>query len=333
MSRQVARLFGNTEWKPVSWFTGNAGASVEHDSLAGTHTAPRVSGAFHLDQENTVRLGYAQAYRTGSIIDYLGDRRYLPYATTSGTPITMGSLYRRRFLGDEHMPAEKLESMELGYLGEWKPLRMSLDVRLFEEKIPNRLMVISRSLPLSLCDIRDTNGTCAGSTSADYTTAVQNVSIHGIEYQWRWQPFDSTRLMLGQAFLNIDQQFLQDVVLSTQDRTKLDQLTRQSAPTHSTSLLLMQKLPYDVDLSLAGYWLGSSRWSQNTLVPSYQRLDARLAKRFRIGDQRLELAYTVQSLDGAHVEYKGWNNVTNDASLYAARIVERRNWVTLQLDY
>ncbi|MDP3637968.1 MAG: TonB-dependent receptor, partial [Azonexus sp.] len=99
-----------------------------------------------------------------------------------------------------------------------------------------------------------------------------------------------------------------------------------------TSMLLMQKLPFGADLSLAGYWLGAHRWSQNTAVPGYQRLDARLAYPFKWAGQRGEIAYTVQSLNGEHVEYKGPNG-NNIDSILAARIVERRQWVSLRLDF
>lgn len=333
VSRRVGRLFGNLEWKPVDWFTGNLGASQEYDSLGGNHLAPRASGNFHLDSRNTVRLGYAQAYRTGSIVDYLGDRRYLPYATTGGTPIELGSVYRRRFLGDPAMPAEKLETWELGYLGDWKDWRMSLDLRLFQERIPDRLMSVSRNLPASLCDVRDLTGGCyGGTTSADFTTPTQRVAIRGLEYQWRWQPLDGTRLMLGQAFVQISADFLPDLTLTQQDRDKLELLTTRSAPSHSTSLMWMQKLPWNVEFSTTGYWLGRTRWSQNTEAPGYHRVDARLAWPFRIGGQRGELAYTVQSLNGGHVEFKGQNgNDTN--TLLASRIVERRDWISLRLDF
>jgi iron complex outermembrane recepter protein len=109
-------------------------------------------------------------------------------------------------------------------------------------------------------------------------------------------------------------------------------LTTESAPTHTTSVLLMQKLPFGLDLSLAGYWLGNHRWSQNTAVPSYQRLDGRLGYPFNWAGQRGELAYTVQSLDGDHAEYKGPNGNDLEAGL-AARVVQRRHWVSLRLDF
>lgn len=330
VERSVERLFGNLEWKPARWFTGNLGLSVEHDSLAGTHTSPRLSTNFHLNEENTIRLAYGKAHRTGSTADYVGDRRYLPFATVSGEPITSGSAYRRRFLGNPDMPAEKLETYEIGYLSEWKKLRMSFDMRAYIEKIPNRLLSpVERTLPDGYCNALDLvlAPTCTG-IKADYMTPIQRVKTEGVEYQWRWQPFDETRVLLSQAFIHISSEFLPGIAYNA----RLETLTNQSAPTHTTSILLMQKLPFGADLSLAGYWLGNHRWTQNTAVPSYQRLDARIGYPFNWGGQRGEIAYTAQSLDGDHVEYKGPNGNDIEASL-AARIVERRQWVSLRLDF
>lgn len=330
VERSVERLFGNLEWQPARWFTGNFGLSVEHDSMAGTHTSPRISTNFHLNDENTIRLAYGKAYRTGSTIDYVGDRRYLPFATVSGSPIELGSVYRRRFLGDPGMASEKLQTYEIGYLGEWKKLRMSFDLRGFIEKVPNRLLgPVGRNLPDGYCNALDlvSAPTCTG-IGADFMMPVQSVKTQGVEYQWRWQPFEPTRLQISQAFIHISSEFLPGVSYS--ERQEL--LTNQSAPTHTTSILLMQKLPFGVDLSLAGYWLGNHRWSQNTAVPGYQRLDARLGYPFKLGGQRGEISYTVQSLDGDHIEFKGPNGNDLEASL-AARIVERRQWLTLRLDF
>lgn len=331
VNRSVERFFGNLEWQPVDWFTGNVGLAFEHDSLGGTHESPRLSGNFHLDPQNTLRFSWGKAYRTGSIIDYRGDRRYLPYQTLSGAPIDLGSVYRRRLLGDPDMPAEKLETYEIGYLGDWKELRMSLDVRAFIERVPNRLFSpLERVLPDGYCNALDLvlAPTCTG-IKADYTTPIQNVKTQGIEYQWRWQPFDGTRLILNQAFLHIDAEFLPGLAYNE----SRDLLTKRSAPSHTTSMLWMQKLPLGLDFSLAGYWLGASRWTANTEVPSYHRIDARLAYPFKVAGQSGEIAYAVQSLNGAHAEYKGAKDPGITDALLAARIVERRQWVSLRLDF
>ena len=52
----------------------------------------------------------------------------------------------------------------------------------------------------------------------------------------------------------------------------------------------------------------------------------RLAYPFRWAGRGGELAWIVQSANGAHFEYKAYNNP-------ADRIVERRQWLTLRLDF
>lgn len=326
VDRLVGRVFGNLEWKPVTWFTGNAGVSAEHDSLAGYSASPRVSAGFHLTPENTVRLGYARATRTGSIVDYKGDRR--------DVPINASGVFDRKFLGNPDMPSEKLESVELGYLGDWRDIRMSLDVRVYHEKIPNRLFSLERTLSdPALCEVLTVGGSCTAA-KADFTTPAQRIRIEGVEYQWRWQPFDTTRLMLSQAFTRIYADYLPamrndaSLLVNGIDWPKLariDLLGDRSAPRHATSLLWIQKLPGGFEFSSAGYWQDRMKWTQNSESYSYSRIDVRLGYPFRWGGVRGELAYTAQSLTGPHGEFKANGLVTD-------RIVERRDWLTLRLD-
>jgi iron complex outermembrane receptor protein len=319
LRRDVARLFGNVEWKPTSWFTGNLGGSVEHDSLAGTHSSPRVSGSFHLTPENTIRLGYARAYRTGSLVDYRGDSWAVPFAKADGSPLTPGVGIAQQFNGDPNMPAEKLDSWELGYLGDWKNWRMSLDVRLFAEKVANRLLVIDQNRFDDLV--------------GDAMVPVQKVRIEGLEYQWKFQPFEATRLVLNQAFIRIHSEFLDDVLenakstlSSSKDKANIDLLAERSAPRHTTSAMLMQSLPFGMEFSVVGYWVDRMKWTRNSEVNGYTRFDARMAYPFHVAGQRGEIAYTVQSLNGAHGEFKA-NGTPAD------RVVDRRQWVSLRLDF
>ncbi|MDV7396015.1 TonB-dependent receptor, partial [Arthrospira platensis SPKY1] len=119
------RVFANAEWRPRDWFTGNAGASYEYDSLAGGHLSPRISGAFHLSPGQTLRVGYTRAWRTANILDYRA--RYLTHTNES------------EWVGNRALPAERLDSWEIGYLGEWQTARLMVDLRAFSEQVKNRL--------------------------------------------------------------------------------------------------------------------------------------------------------------------------------------------------
>ncbi len=302
--RQVSRVFGNVELKPVNWFTGNLGLAGEDDSLAGFHAMPRVAANFHLTPQNTVRLGYSRAYRTGSTTDFLGKQV---------TPVEYV------FAGNPNLPPEQLDTYEIGYLGDWRDWRSSVDVRVFSEKVHDRLFKI---------DLGYGNPAVPSST-----VPIQDVQIEGVEYQFKWQPFDATKLVLSQSFSHIGSEYLASALalpnstLSAPGKAQsIQDFTNQSMPGRSTSILLMQKLPWGLEFSTAAYWQGKMKWSTNTSSPSYSRVDMRLGYPFRWDAIGGELAFTVQSLNGSHFEYK-WSNQSSDY------VVDRREWVSLRLDF
>lgn len=221
------------------------------------------------------------------------------------------------------MPAERLDTLEIGYLGDWRDWRSSLDVRLFNERVPNRLYRM---------DLGSSN-----SSIPKATVPIQDVRIIGLEYQFKWQPFDSTRLVLNQTFARITSEFLASALAypnselsSLSKRQDVDEFTENSMPSRATSLMWMQKLPRGLEFSLMGYAQQGMQWSTNTLSLKYRRLDARLGYPFRVGAIGGELALTVQNLNGAHNEYK-WPK-PGDTQV-DGRVVERRQWVSLRLDF
>jgi len=308
INRNVARVFGNLEWRPATWFTGNLGLAGERDTMAGNNLAPRLSLSFHMNEQNTLRFGASRAYRTGSVIDYRGD---------------WWNGGKHQFTGRSDMPPERMDTLEIGYLGDWRKLRMSLDVRVFQERIKNRLLVIDR-------DDLDP-------TIADGMEPVQNLRIRGLEYQFKWQPFATTRLIVNQAFIKSVADFTAEAeanqassvwALSGPGRYRsevIDELSEKAAPGYATTIFLAQKLPWNLELSLMGTWQDKVKWSMNTWGEQYHRLDLRLAQAFRFGGIRGEIACIAQSINGAHPEYKAYGQPHD-------RVVERRTWIALRFD-
>lgn len=318
-SRQVWRAFANGEWKPMTWLTANLGASNEYDTLAGNHLSPRASVAFHVTPENTLRLGYTQAWRTASILAYRGN-----HVEVDGSRVVSR--------GNPHLPAERLDSWEIGYLGNWRQWRMSLDVRHFREKVRDRLMEVRPDASRVLSE-----------------QSIQDIRIAGYELQWRWQPLDSTRLLINHASLRLDSRLSDngEVIQATPGSHFSDanglatgpdglpepqyavyqRLAEGSAPRRSSSLMWMQKLPAGFDFSLMRYWVDAIKWTRNTDAEKYHRTDARLAYSFKFAGQRGELAYTAQSLEGSHAEQRKSGTKPN------GRYVDRRHWLTLRLDF
>ena len=312
-SRQVWRAFANGEWKPVSWLTANIGASSEYDTLSGNHLSPRASLAFHLNRENTLRVGYSRAWRTSSILAYKANYRYAPVVS------------RNDQIGNPNLPAERLDSWELGYLGDWQALRMSLDVRHFDERITDRLMLIR-----------------PGSPSAPPTPrseqSIQDIRIRGYEFQWKWLPREGTQLLVNYARIRINSdwsdngQMIRLIPGSNLDATNSSAqdyplLADHSAPRRSASLMLMQRLPLGMQFALSYYRVSAMKWTRNTDVDGYKRVDARLAYPFSLGGKPAEIAYTVQSLNGAHIEQRKSDDDPK------ARVVDRRQWLTLSVSF
>jgi iron complex outermembrane receptor protein len=78
---------------------------------------------------------------------------------------------------------------------------------------------------------------------------------------------------------------------------------------------------------VARYWVDAIKWTRNTDAEKYQRTDARIGYRFNWRGQKGDLAYTQQSVDGAHVEQRIAGTKPNQ------RTVDRRHWVSLRLDF
>ncbi len=317
--RETARVFGNWEAKPASWLTTNVGLAGENDSMAGFLWSPRLSANFHLDAENTFRLGYSRAHRTGSIYDYRADYRL----TVKSGAITVYDRYP--YSADRNLQPESMDTWELGYLGNWRDWHSSLDVRLFHEKVTDRLYTIDRNANNNLVP--------------GLTTPIQDVVIWGVEYQFKWQPFEQTRLALSQSFAKIDSDYLVSALSYSngtlsrpEDYRNIEDLTERSMPRRATSLLWMQSLPYGIQFSLAGYWQDKMKWSSNSWSAKYRRFDGRLAYPFRMGGVNAEIAYVVQSINGAHGEYKTYDGSGGDPD-GSGRIVDRRQWISLRLDF
>ena len=304
VGRDIWRIFSSAEWRPKPWLTANLGAAHEHDSLAGNHFSPRASLAFHLSQEDTVRLGFARAWRTPSILAFKVNQRDPNIETLVGNP---------------GLPAERLDSWELAYLGDWRRINMSLDVRHFRERLDDRLMVV-RTGP---------------SPATPYSEqSIQDISIRGYEFQWRWQPLNGTRFLLNHASMRLDSQLSANgrLIQATPGSNMTNpfdyfELAEKSAPRRSSSILVSQALPGGFDVSVARYWVDAIKWTRNTEADKYQRTDARIGYRFNWRGQKGELAYTQQSVDGAHVEQRDAGRKPNQ------RTVDRRHWVSLRLDF
>ncbi|MGE5491646.1 MAG: TonB-dependent receptor plug domain-containing protein [Actinomycetota bacterium] len=331
-NRTNVRLFGNLEWRPAPNWLLNLGGSAEHDSISGEVFDPRISVSYHLSPENTVRLIASRAHRVPSLYEALGDTRKAPLGASTPVDITTYHVA-------SGLKPERVDTLEAGYLGEFKSLAASVDLRWFHERIPNRITFVPYPLPVGVFDNRDplvsSNPNAILRTSslfaspyplgrADTALNLERVSVQGYEYQWRWQPFDTTRLIYGHAYIRIFANLQDESVIAEMPGGNIDKISRQtteSAPRHSTSAMLMQRLPYDFEGSVMYFKAGTMSWKRNSYTNPYERVDWRLARPFLMGASRAEVAYTAQI-----------SNHPQDGRL-SSRIATEMHWLSLRLEY
>jgi iron complex outermembrane receptor protein len=308
LKRNIERLFGSLEWRLAPAWLLNVGGTWEHDSDSGGNFAPRVSLNHRLLPDHTLRLTASRAFRSPSIIE---SRSRWDWNSTDG------SYTDRQQIASPGLKAEKIDSLEFGYIGEVKPLHLNIDTRVFHERIPNRIETVPVALQPGQCE-NVGDGLCG---TADQAVNGEQVSIRGAEYQLRWQPLPGSRLVFNQAYVHMGSQLLDVPIYDTPfNIAKISRQTLASAPRRNSSLMWMQQLPGGFDFSLMWYQLTGLRWTQNTIIDKYARVDWRLAYPFRVAGKSGEAAWTVQSANGDHNEFR------------PSQVVTQRHWFSLRFE-
>ncbi len=279
------RLSGSVEWNPAEEWVLHAGAMLEKHYYAGTRLSPRLALNWLPVAGHSFRLGVSRAYRSPTFLEQESDFKF-----TSG-PI----LLDQRLLSPFKLEPERMDSAELGYLYHLKKLGLDLDTRLFHNRLDE---VIDFTTPYPVA------GELAGNGARTYAN-LYRARQWGGEYQLRWQPGKATWLTLSQSWTRIRSDF-QDLV--------------DSAPTQSLSLLAS----HDFGLlsgSVGYYRVGKMRWVGSHETPSYDRIDLRVSRAFKVGNTRAELAAVAQSILGDYSEFG------------TDRLFEPRAYVSLKLHF
>lgn len=320
------RTFGNLEYRPVEALVFNLGASAEHDSLVGWMLDPRAAVSYHVASGHTLRFAMSRAHRNPSMYETSGRIDY--WRGGSGNVLDLDIAYLA-----QGVKPERIDTVEIGYLAELKEYRASADVRLFRERIPNYIQILPLPLPASTPDGKERNTLRVNAVNyanyifgrADSAVNLENVVVQGHEYQLQWRPFEQTRLIYNAALVSIDADFTDSsrVADDFNNVPKVVNQTRDSAPMRSQSVMVIQRLPYDVQASVLYFRASPMRWRRNDQTPieASERFDWRLSRSFRLGSLRGEIAYTVQM---ANESQQGRTIL---------RMADRLQWLSLRLDY
>jgi len=168
----MGRLFANAEWRPHRDWIVNAGGLIEHHSLVGTSSAPRLMVNWHTQPGHTLRAGVTRAHKQPTLFELRADWR-----DAAGV---------RQFLASGQAQPETVRVREIGYLGDLRALGLTVDLRLFEEEVRDLLRYAAP---------------CRGCPN-DIVNKDPNTQ-RGWETQWRWQAGPDTQLLFNYTRLKL----------------------------------------------------------------------------------------------------------------------------------
>jgi iron complex outermembrane receptor protein len=256
------QLFGNAEWRPHAQWLINLGGLWENHSIIGSSTAPRLMANFHALPGHTLRVGTTTAYKQPTLFELRTDWR------SEGQTMALAS---------GNVRPERIDATEIGYLGQFRPLNLTVDVRGFIEKVSD---LLGYWRPCNGCP-------------RDIVNQRDNTQ-RGWETQLRWQPWADTQIILNHTELRL---------IPASNSISID-VDPYRAPQHYSSLALFQRLPEGVGLTVIHGTSQPYFWIRKSdMIPAFRQTDVRLSKEFHIGTTRTEAAVFVRAISGGHADF------------------------------
>jgi iron complex outermembrane receptor protein len=293
------RLFGNLEWQLTPAWLMNLGALWEDTDISGTTFSPRLALNYRLHPHQTLRAAVSQAYRTPVYFEQDGDFSIQPLPLNGFEPPPL-----QLFLGGGNLDPERVRSIELGYIGEFPRTAVTVDLRLYRDELEDLITdVILPPAP-------------PPDTIPPTRTFIneQEATVTGAEAQLHWRPVRHGLLRLAYAWADVDSSSA-DLVDST--------------PRHTLSLLGSYRFSERLSGSAAWYYVDDQLWlgAAGDTIPDYDRLDLRLAYRFRFGGKTAELSGVVQNLFDDYHDFRLDPDDPKRRNLF-----ERQAWLSLRLE-
>lgn len=267
------RVFANGEWRVTPKWLVQSGAMLEKQYYSGTTLSPRLALNYLITPDHALRASISRGYRSPTPVEQGADFKY----TYNGLLLNQVNQNRGG------LQPERVVSREIGYVGDFRKQRLTLDARLFYDQYSNLIGQITQFFPPGTELLDPVNG---------YTSArnLRSATLSGAEFQLRWRPIEGSLIVLNQAWTTAHSD---------------DAETRHSVPHRQTSVLISQEFKGGYQASAGYYQEAAMTWlGEGDPVRRYERMDARLAKRWRDGARAAELALVAQALTGSYSEFR-----------------------------
>ncbi len=283
IDEESLRFFSHNEWTINSDWVFNLGLMLE-DTHVGTLFSPRLALNYQFMSNHTLRLGLGRSERAPSITEANFDHADKIAGLTYNAVIRTG----------EGLGEERVDHVDLAYMGRFPAANIDLDLRIFREEgrdgIDAYLEDTVLAIPLFDDQIKVLSNTSEWETS-------------GVELQFSYRPLAGSLVRLSYTYLNLESDFLK----YTQP-AELWSDFNNSRPRHSGSLLLAHQLTPRLDASVMSYYQSDVEWRGGNPVEEFLRIDAQLSYQFMFAGAPVKLQGIVQNLGADYSEFSR-NNV------------------------
>ena len=321
------RGYTHGEWRITDDLLINAGYMIEYNDISGNDRSPRIAFIHHLNNHHTLRLGASKATRTPTLFEEYGQVIFRnSQLETAGMPTAYEAIYTQ-ILSPGNLNSETINSIELGYFGEYQNNKLTLDVKLFKDKTSGLMGLITAPVPTPGSNQIELNDALLGQTGlVALFLNKHETRIKGGELALDYKPDKYFTAHFFYSRINIDSNDLtgEGFILST------------SAPEDSGGLMLTQRWRNNMDTSLMLYRSEDFNWTDridNNAVQAYTKIDTRIAKHWQTAREKLTLALIGQNLLGTHFDYNTTDYQPSGAVNRSGSPQDRRVFIELGLKF
>jgi iron complex outermembrane receptor protein len=289
------RVYANLEWTANDKLVLNYGQVIEQRKNKASTNSFRIAANYAPSKQHVFRVASSHSYREPTLLE---ENQYSAYYYDG---IVMGVNVK----ADEEIEKERLISREIGYLGSFLGSNLSLDVRIFEERLSD--LIGERREPYE-------------SPTQSKVNVIDNISetldLRGLEWQLQYKPSNRLLVNLNHSYLQSkgDRLFrtydaedpdLEDAGCELKNYDEICDL-KDVVPSNMVNLLVSYKMMGGIKLS--GSYHYKSGFKAGYMRPSTTRIDFKASKGWHYGNHWLELSLTAQNLGSDYIEYNEFNN-------------------------
>ena len=275
ISKTSFRAYANFQWTVSDRNVLNGGVIREHDD-SETFSSFRVASNFQLADNQTLRLAFNRGYRAPTLLES-NQTTYIRY---NEDMILDGSI-----VSDPDINPEQLTSTEIGYMGSFLNASLSIDLRIFNEKL--RDVIGERREQYADLDgqinIRDN---------------TESIDVQGAEWQAQYRPNNNFLVNANYSYVKSGGQQLWRSTPFVEYRD-----LERHTPGHSAGLLINYVTDDRLSLGTMVNYQSGMRHPQGSVLDNYTRVDLKAAKKFDLNNTDMEVSFTVQNAGSDYFEF------------------------------